>query len=516
MKTPTKSMDQVWGRLRPWIRLDLVWWLLILTGVVLRLRQYLADRSFWSDEASLALNIVNRTFAGLTQPLDYEQGAPILFLFIEKAAITVLGSKDYILRLFPLIAGVAAVYVFYRISRAQLGGAGIWAILMFATSWPLIYYSSELKQYGSDVAVALLLVYLAGRCLREGAASKDLLALGITGTAAIWLSHTAVFFLAGIGLVLFARIVARKDSAHLVWIFGMGVAWIGSFGAVYLVSLRHLAADPFLQSYWHKAFVPMPPWSNPGWFTSTYYSLVFISLGRSDTILAVLVLALAILGGVSFLVRTQEMALIVILPFVMALLASALQKYPLKDRFVLFLAPFVILLAAEGVGRLYSIVARWKRPLGLVVCGLPALIIFGITAPTTFERVLSPYTGADIKPVLQYVAEHRQPDDTVYVFHGSAPAFDYYAPFYGLTSGNIVVGYDTTRKKLALESFYADLSGLEGRERVWFIFSDIVDCGGCSGDMQAYYVEYIDRHGRMLDEFDGAGANGYLYDMRAQ
>jgi hypothetical protein len=75
---------------------------LLLLGALLRLRQYLTGRSLWADEASLALNIVNRNFAGMFQPLDYDQGAPVGFLLVEKLFNSILGKKEFALRLFLL------------------------------------------------------------------------------------------------------------------------------------------------------------------------------------------------------------------------------------------------------------------------------------------------------------------------------------------------------------------------------------------------------------------------------
>ena len=51
--------------------------LLILMGAVLRLRQYLTMRSFWVDEAMLALNIVQRNFAGMLVPLVGSTGVRV-------------------------------------------------------------------------------------------------------------------------------------------------------------------------------------------------------------------------------------------------------------------------------------------------------------------------------------------------------------------------------------------------------------------------------------------------------
>src|SRR5215207_3016737 len=104
--------------------------LLILLGTVLRLRQYLIGRSLWSDEAMLALNIVDRSFAGMFQPLDYDQGAPIGFLLVEKMVNSVLGKHEFALRLFPLLAGLTSMLLFYLLLKRITNGA----VLLIALS----------------------------------------------------------------------------------------------------------------------------------------------------------------------------------------------------------------------------------------------------------------------------------------------------------------------------------------------------------------------------------------------
>ena len=165
----------------------------------MRLRQYFANRSFWVDEASLALNIINRSFGGLTQPLDYNQGAPIGFLFIEKSLSLLLGNNEFSLRLFPLIAGLLSVYLIWRIAREYTRTSALFAVVMIAISPSLIYYSSELKQYSSDVMFSLLVVYLATLCLRDNPKTESYIWLGGVGMISIFVSHPSVFVLAGVG-----------------------------------------------------------------------------------------------------------------------------------------------------------------------------------------------------------------------------------------------------------------------------------------------------------------------------
>jgi hypothetical protein len=91
--------------------------LLILLGALLRIRQYLTGRSLWADEAMLALNVVNRNFAGMFKPLDYDQGAPIGFLLVEKIFNSILGKSEFALRLFPLLVGITSLWLFYLLSK---------------------------------------------------------------------------------------------------------------------------------------------------------------------------------------------------------------------------------------------------------------------------------------------------------------------------------------------------------------------------------------------------------------
>jgi hypothetical protein len=106
------------------------------------------------------------------------------------------------------------------------------------------------------------------------------------------------------------------------------------------------------------------------------------------------------------------------------------------------------------------------------------------------------------------------PDDIVYVFHRTDPVFNFYAPKYGLDTGNIWIGVYDPRKRVAQQNFEDDVDRLVGNERVWFIFSEIIDCVECEGeDTQRFYLDHINKFGVIVDEYDGSGANAYLYDL---
>ena len=80
----------------------------VVLGIALRLLRLGLNYPLWRDEAYLAWNVLDRDFLGLTRPMDYQQVCPLLFLWVEKAVIRVLGFNEWTLRLIPTVASVAA------------------------------------------------------------------------------------------------------------------------------------------------------------------------------------------------------------------------------------------------------------------------------------------------------------------------------------------------------------------------------------------------------------------------
>jgi hypothetical protein len=258
----------------------------------------------------------------------------------------------------------------------------------------------------------------------------------------------------------------------------------------------------------------MPPWSNWRWFYETYISLMGVSLS-TEQISTWLALALGIIGSASLFIRKGNLAAILALTTIAALGASALQKYPLKSRFMLFLVPIFLLVITEGIRRVYETLAKKNRAAALVLSTLPALwlLYFPLTVTSSEIRLTRPDVG--MRPVVAYIAQNKKADERIYVYHSADPSFTYYALMFGIDakSPGVMMGKSIMSKKRALKSFLEDVDALEGSGKVWFVFTDIVDCGGCEGNMQTYYIGELNQRGRMLEQINVTGANGYLYDM---
>src|SRR5688572_26123385 len=93
----------------------------VALGVGLRLKQYFARNAYWHDEASLVLNIFEKTAAQLLGPLDSAQAAAPGFLLIERGVHVLFGRSELAMRLPPLIASFAGIAVFALLAWRMLG-----------------------------------------------------------------------------------------------------------------------------------------------------------------------------------------------------------------------------------------------------------------------------------------------------------------------------------------------------------------------------------------------------------
>lgn len=353
------------------IRLDPIWRavqhrpeaFILGFGVLLRLAQYLANRSFWLDEASLAGNIGGKTLAELFGRLTGTQLAPPAFLAIERAAFRVLGGSPLALRLFPLLCGLASLPVFLAVARRALAPRNaLMAFWLFAVSDDLIYFASELKQYETDLAVGLACtlagIWAVGRRLRP----SEVGALALVGVVAVWFSHPSAFVLAGVGSVLVVENALRSEWTGALMIALASLAWALSFAVVVAISREQLGHGDDMWVFWGFAFPPIPPRSlwDATWVLRRFLYFFVNPLdyhgALGSRILAIPPLIAWLTGFVSMARRDARRFTILVAPLGFTLAASVLRQYPFHGRLLLFLVPSFLILIAEGAVRFESTV----------------------------------------------------------------------------------------------------------------------------------------------------------------
>jgi hypothetical protein len=515
--------------------------LLIGIGILLRVAQYLANRSLWIDEASLALNLIERPLSGLTRPLDFNQAAPIGFLVVERIVGKALGFSEYVLRLFPFLCGLASVPAFAWLARRMLAEAAPFAILLFVVADGLIYYSSEVKPYETDVAAAVALL-AAGAVLADAPRrARTALIIAVAGLAAVTFSFSAALVMAAVTVVLAFRLLFDRQRhlrspatfAVLLW----------SFAAIGIAVFSKTTVWHVRESFESDSgrFLGVTGSSSPLHVLNTIGTQMAVALGLPVqppfNRIGVLAFLLVVLGAVALLRRNRTHVSMLVLPFAFLVGASAAHVYPISERTELFLVPAVVLLVAEGGAK----VVRWAptRARAAIVL-LLTVSVAGSPVLLAGKRLVHPRTKEEMKPVLEFIRDHWHPGDTLYVHYGSQYALLYYEeckcldlsrpngrrdlwplrPLQGDTNqwaqagiplaSDVLVGRyfagDTRR-------YVEDLDRVRTRRRVWFLYSHYAEWE--RGIVQDALLGHLGVIGKRIEGIDRPGAHAYLYRIRS-
>lgn len=478
-------------------------WIIIALGVLLRVREYLFDRSLWLDESMLAFDLLHSSLHGLLKPLAYYQTPPVAFALTQKLVIQTLGSSEYSFRLVPLLAGVASLPLFYLVAIQMIAPRVVpIALGLFAIAMPLVYYSSEAKQYSLDVLIVVGLYALVLPMLTlEKWTFIRLLVLGLLGASAIWFSDASVFILGGIGLALGVNCLAHRRKEKLWSLTFPCALWAGSFGLCYWEILRYEAREPVLLNFWQNYFVPFPPRSiaNVNWYIHTLFELFEFPCGIAATGLAVMLFGL---GCARLCIRRSPRLSLLIFPIVLALAASAMHRYPFVERLTLFLAPALILPIAAGVEFVWSNCSNsW-----VVVAIVGVLFFMPIDSAAHFLH--RPTTKEEFRPVLNYIRTHEKPGDVIYLSKRSAPSYLYYAE--RMNMGPLEVA-DSQPTPNVSDRYSIHISRLRAHQRAWILLTDI----GPQMSERPVFLYRLSKLGKKMDSFQAPGVSVYLYSFPA-
>lgn len=478
----------------------------ILVGFVARIRVFAAGASLWVDEVALALNIIRGTWADLTQPLNYLQGAPMGFLWLSKLAVTLGNDGEMWLRLVPLLAGLLALGLFPLVARQYLSrNATLLAVALMALAPRLIYYSAEAKQYSLDVLVTVgglaLFVYLRRRPLTIGQAVVAIAA----GALFLWLSHPAVFVLGTIGLYTFLAAWRHGNRTDTLLALSIGLGWLAAFAGLMILTLTDLTQNESLLAFWGGGFPPSlatgVEWVRWHWLKANELPAYTLGLTSGVALLA------ALGGAISFYRQDRAAYFGLVGPIGLLLLASWLQRYPLLDRMTLFTAPLLAILVARGTEE----VMRRLWPVSpLLAYALPVLLLFE-PAVQAWDVIRQPPLKEELAPVLAHVRQEWQEGDHIYVYHGASLTFDYYRPRFGFSADDFTVGVQALKDWPVYFRELDDLAA-SGR-RVWLVFTHVHE--GSGAHEEKLFIEYLRSQGHnSLGVFAARNAAAYLFDFR--
>ena len=446
----------------------------VAAGIAARLWQYLGNPSLWIDELALVEDVLHIPLRDLVaRPLPLDQVAPPVFLAALKASAAWLGTDERALRVFPFACAVLSVPLFAALARrilrpwTALLAAAIFSLLPLLISW-----TASVKQYSTDVAASLAVMLAALGLLAGDPRPRRVAAAAAAGVLAPWLSHPAVFTVAGCGAaVVSVRLLAapRRLPAPVA---ATVLAW-GTSCAAAAALARSLLTDS-TREYMARFWEP--------------------SLPDAET------LVLAAVGGFLLARRAGRAAAVPIAPVAVTLAAAAAHAYPFSGRAILFLVPVFVLAAAEAGALAAEGIARLGAPRPAVA----ALIVLPLLA--AFARNLPVYEREEMRPLLTRLAARLEPDDSIYVYYGAARGFRFYAPRARLEGTRASIGgchRGDTR------AYLRELDALRGRPRVWVVVAHPTTR---LREVPAIR-SYLESIGSRREEILETGASAELFDL---
>lgn len=340
-------------------------WGLIVAGVVIRIAIWFQDRDLWLDEAMLGISLAQRDIAGLLQPLEYSQGAPMLFVLASELVTLAVGFSAMSLRVLPLLAGLLLLPIFWWISSRILPPRGaLIALFLAATSRALIYYCNEFKPYEIDALLALLAIGISHAGVTRGWSKSRVVALAAIALIGPWLAWPTLFVFAGLTPVLmwyaWRNAVGSRPGKirSVIPPASIGLLCLSSFVVQYAVFMAHLQDDTHTFDYWRGRGALGPGfaiWEDPGWPFRVLAGLIWHPEGLAFWppdytgylwwAPAIWVLGpLLVVSGLVWLFRhRQPVFWFVLVPLLAVLVAANFSKYPFGERLVLFLLPGLML-----------------------------------------------------------------------------------------------------------------------------------------------------------------------------
>jgi hypothetical protein len=490
-------------------RSDSAWlasaWAVLALGLLFRLLHYLSNHSLWLDEAMFARNILDRGPLDLLRPLSDHQTAPVVVRLLIDTATVLFGPDELALRLVPFLASLVSVFLCLFIGQTCLEKRFLVVFMaMVSFSYPLVYYAQQVKPYAIDVAVALTLIYAVLR-LRVSAnvTPARVAVLGVSGSMAIGLSHTAIFVLAGIGVSLLVISIPTHDRRFLAGLVGIFVLWMFTFSIYYWLFLRSLNSDTFLHTFFTDGFLPVPTSLDAlqVWGGTMQSFLQYIGYPLPWTIFIAALLTVSVADALSN--RRLDIC-IVLVTIVVTLVASTMHLYPLVSartthfamsygRMSLFLVPLLYLLMVRG---LQTLAEKRRLCIGLLLSSV-------LLVPSLSSALLlsTPMVRQEVRPVLHYLREHLQPDDQIYVYYRDPHAVKYYQRDVQLPEQNIHWGRYSIRQPQLRE----EIEAMQQWPRVWFLFSHRHE------DEEIQLLSHLD--GELLDQYYAPGVSVYLYQF---
>jgi hypothetical protein len=398
---------------------------------------FAANRSVWGDEAMYLVNLRQHWDAFLSPLPLYDQGSPPLVSVLFSLVLPLGNGDPFALRIAILVAFLTSLCFFgWQLARAyQAPLLALVTVLTLLSNGIVVRYVTEIKQYGVEGIVSLILLALYFRALRRDIKVTPRAAYGLllAGVALSFLSY-AVLIVAT--TVLLDRAVFSEDrTSKRAWWVSLLAFW-GLYGLLYLFLYKPLVSFA-LNNYW----LEYEPYLLRDHFLSVdfwkHLLQIVLELFRPTYVFALVPLAFLVVVALGRRVWRNDSfapARLVFLLSAAILFLSALGVYPLfRSRHLFYTLPFVALMVGWAAQELIN---RFPRRSFLGACLVAAFLL-----PAGLLNAYFGYSGRyDFQRTRELVAFlSGEPDKYVLLYAGIQPPFDFYSEIGAARAGRQTV-----------------------------------------------------------------------------
>lgn len=380
---------------------------LFVLGVLARIFVFLKNQSLWVDESMLAINFLTLPYKGLLKGLEYMQASPAGYNLVNKFLLETFKTnnvyfRDMELRLIPFISSILSLPAFLILLKSLLKDRVkiLYGFSLLAVNPLAILYAGQCKQYSTELLISIILFY----CFYKISTEKEfrwyyLLIIPIS----VWFSYSAFFIIAAgmitllvskkfkeflylLAILLFSNVIYYFISLKSVFSVnynGMDNFWSQSYAFMELIHPTRLFirfGELFIRLKSFSIFVGL----------ISFYALIKYSFNKSNPLAPKLLFCITIFG---------------------IIFASALHKYPIYARLILFTLPIFIIAITDLKGKT-----------GVILKSATVLISgFALTNYTIHAKEMAYSYARDIVP---YVIENVYQTDTIII--DTRPEYDLY------------------------------------------------------------------------------------------
>ena len=453
-----------------WTRISLI--VVFIIGILIRVVQYLGGISYWMDELFNVVNLENMSMSELltTQP-EYNQVVAPGYYLVQKGLLLLVGqSSELLLRLYPVICSITALFLLYKITARYLKGLYlVITMALICTALGSWFYGTSAKPYAVEL-MYIVFITLSLLRMQEGPLKKwQYLLVGLIGGFGTFSSLICTAFLAGAVPYLFWTASKENKKLNLVLTSSL---WI--LGGVLTVLYTLMALDPTVKDAMGDThaygFPPSSIAEFPLWVWSSFYEVMFYFLAITFpipfiNIISTLLLILGLLGIYALLKKDLKRGVLLALFIAMNFSLALLYILPLTSRYGPATFWVFIIFAMYGLAFLREkvpFIKKWLVYSIAIILALPSFLM------ATLGLLGLPNDFDPTEKLLVEIKKELQPEQQILVHPRAYLQIDYYAPKNGFDDYYIMHS-ETTPEELTAKLDNMDL------DEAWFVVANILE-----------------------------------------